>query len=41
MENVRLTAENLRALTETVARSPASLIRGVKASERQPGEIRK
>jgi hypothetical protein len=41
MENMRMTAENLRALTETVARSPASLIRGVKASDRQPGEIRK
>jgi phospholipid/cholesterol/gamma-HCH transport system substrate-binding protein len=39
--NMRMTAENLRVLTETVARSPASLIRGVKASERQPGEIRK
>jgi len=41
LENMRLTAENLRALTETVARSPASLIRGVKAAERQPGEIHK
>jgi phospholipid/cholesterol/gamma-HCH transport system substrate-binding protein len=41
LENMRMTAENLRALTETVARSPASLIRGVKASERQPGEVRK
>jgi phospholipid/cholesterol/gamma-HCH transport system substrate-binding protein len=41
LENMRMTAENLRALTETVARSPASLIRGVKAPDRQPGEIRK
>jgi hypothetical protein len=41
MKNMRMTAENLRALTETVLRSAASLIRGVKASERQPGEIRK
>jgi phospholipid/cholesterol/gamma-HCH transport system substrate-binding protein len=41
LENMRMTAENLRALTETVARSPASLIRGVKVADRQPGEIRK
>jgi len=41
LENIRMTAENLRVLTETVARSPASLIRGVKAADRQPGEIRK
>jgi phospholipid/cholesterol/gamma-HCH transport system substrate-binding protein len=41
LENMRLTTENLRTLTETVARSPASLIRGVKAADRQPGEIRK
>src|SRR5580658_10397568 len=41
LENMRMTAENLRVLTETVARSPASLIRGVKATDRQPGEIRK
>ncbi|MGA2113136.1 MAG: MlaD family protein [Bryobacteraceae bacterium] len=41
LENMRMTAENLRVLTETVARSPASLIRGVKASDRQPGEIGK
>jgi ABC-type transporter Mla subunit MlaD len=41
LENMRMSAENLRVLTETVARSPASLIRGVKAFDRQPGEIRK
>jgi phospholipid/cholesterol/gamma-HCH transport system substrate-binding protein len=41
LENIRMAAENLRALTETVARSPASLIRGVKVADRQPGEIRK
>jgi hypothetical protein len=41
LENMRMTAENLRVLTETVARSPASLIRGVKATDRQPGDIRK
>jgi len=41
LDNMRMTAENLRVLTETVARSPASLIRGVKAADRQPGEIRK
>jgi len=41
LANMRMTAENLRALTETVARSPASLIRGVKVPDRQPGDIRK
>ena len=41
LENMRMTAENLAVLTETVAYSPASLIRGVKASDRQPGEIHK
>ena len=41
LENIRLTAENLRVLTETVARSPASLIRGVKVADRQPGDIKK
>jgi phospholipid/cholesterol/gamma-HCH transport system substrate-binding protein len=41
LENILMTSVNLRALTETVARSPASLIRGVKAADRQPGEIRK
>ena len=41
LDNMRMTAENLRVLTETVARSPASLIRGVKAPNRQPGEILK
>jgi phospholipid/cholesterol/gamma-HCH transport system substrate-binding protein len=41
LENMHMTAENLRVLTETLARSPASLIRGVKAPDRQPGDIRK
>ena len=41
LDNMRMTAENLRVFTETVARSPASLIRGVKAPDRQPGEILK
>ena len=41
LENIRLTAENLRVLTETVARSPASLIRGVKVADRRPGDIKK
>jgi phospholipid/cholesterol/gamma-HCH transport system substrate-binding protein len=41
LANLSMTAQNLRALTETVAHSPASLIRGVRTVERQPGEIRK
>jgi phospholipid/cholesterol/gamma-HCH transport system substrate-binding protein len=41
LDNIRMTTENLRALTETLEQSPASLIRGIKASDRKPGEIRK
>ena len=41
LENLSMSAENLRALTETVANSPASLIRGVRAADRQPGGVRK
>ncbi len=35
-----MTTENLRALTETLMRSPASLIRGVKVPDRKPGRCR-
>ena len=38
LDNLRMATENLRSLTETLERSPASLIRGMKVSERKPGE---
>jgi phospholipid/cholesterol/gamma-HCH transport system substrate-binding protein len=41
LANIRMTTENLRILTETVMRAPASLIRGIKVPDRKPGEIRK
>jgi len=41
LDNIRMTTENLRALTETLKQSPASLIRGIKVADRKPGEIRK
>src|SRR5580704_9469988 len=41
LANMRMTTENLRVLTETVMRSPASLIRGVKVADRNPGDIQK
>jgi phospholipid/cholesterol/gamma-HCH transport system substrate-binding protein len=37
LENMRLSSANIRTLTETVKRSPSSLIRGVKAQDRKPG----
>ena len=33
-----MSTENLRSLTETLKRSPASLIRGMKVADRKPGE---
>ena len=41
LDNLRMTTENLRALTEALARSPASLIRGIKVPDRKPGEALK
>jgi phospholipid/cholesterol/gamma-HCH transport system substrate-binding protein len=41
LNNIRMTTENLRTLTETLKQSPASLIRGVRVTDRKPGEIRK
>jgi len=41
LNNVRISTENLRVLTDTLMRSPASLIRGVKVPDRIPGEVRK
>jgi len=40
LDNLRMTTENLRTLTETLERSPASLIRGMKVPDRKPGEVR-
>jgi phospholipid/cholesterol/gamma-HCH transport system substrate-binding protein len=39
LDNIRLSTENLRSLTETLDRAPASLIRGIKVPERKPGDI--
>ena len=36
-----MTTENLRTLTETLMRSPASLIRGMNVPDRKPGDVRK
>jgi phospholipid/cholesterol/gamma-HCH transport system substrate-binding protein len=37
LENLRASTSNIRSLTETVKRSPASLIRGVRVEDRKPG----
>lgn len=41
LENMRLSAENIRTLTEAVKSNPATLIRGVNAKDRKPGELGK
>jgi phospholipid/cholesterol/gamma-HCH transport system substrate-binding protein len=41
LDNLRLTTENLRTLTETLSRSPAALIRGIKVTDRKPGDVKK
>jgi len=41
LENMRLSTENLRSLTDSVKSNPATLIRGVNTRDRKPGEIRK
>jgi phospholipid/cholesterol/gamma-HCH transport system substrate-binding protein len=41
LTNIRIATENLRMLSETLARSPASLIRGVKMPDRKPGDVQK
>ena len=41
LNNIRITTENLRILTETLERSPASLLRGNKAPDRIPGGIQR
>ena len=41
LENIRISTENLKGLTETLRSRPASLIRGIRAEDRQPGGVRK
>ena len=41
LENMRMTTEHLKTLTEMLLHSPASLIRGVKTVDRKPGDIGK
>jgi phospholipid/cholesterol/gamma-HCH transport system substrate-binding protein len=41
LENIRISTENLKGLTETLRTRPASLIRGIHVEDRQPGGIRK
>jgi len=41
LDNLRMTTENLRTLTDTLMHSPATLIRGVNVPDRKPGEIGK
>jgi phospholipid/cholesterol/gamma-HCH transport system substrate-binding protein len=41
LENVRISTQNLKELTETLRSQPASLIRGAHAEDRQPGGSRK
>lgn len=37
LDNLRMSTENLKTLTDTLKRAPASLIRGIKVTERKPG----
>jgi len=41
LDNIRMTTENLRTLTETLMHSPASLIRGIRMPDRKPGDVHK
>jgi phospholipid/cholesterol/gamma-HCH transport system substrate-binding protein len=41
LENMRISAANMRSLTETIRSSPSSLIRGVNVKDRKPGGIQK
>jgi ABC-type transporter Mla subunit MlaD len=41
LDNIRISTENLKGLTETLRSRPASLIRGIRAEDRQPGGGRK
>jgi phospholipid/cholesterol/gamma-HCH transport system substrate-binding protein len=37
LDNMRASSANIRSLTETIKRSPSSLIRGVRTEDRRPG----
>jgi len=37
LDNIRVSTENLKGLTETLRSRPASLIRGIRAEDRKPG----
>ena len=39
LDNIRMSTENLRSLTETLKSAPSALIRGMKVTERKPGDI--
>lgn len=41
LDNIRVSTENLKGLTETLRRRPASLIRGIREEDRPPGGLRK
>ena len=41
LDNIRMTTENLKTLTETLMHSPASLIRGIRVPDRKPGDVNK
>jgi phospholipid/cholesterol/gamma-HCH transport system substrate-binding protein len=41
LENIRISTENLKGLTETLRSNPASLVRGIRVEDRQPGGKRK
>ena len=41
LDNLRVSTENLKGLTETLRSRPASLIRGIQAEDRKPGGLRK
>jgi phospholipid/cholesterol/gamma-HCH transport system substrate-binding protein len=41
LDNLRISAENLKGLTETLRTRPASLIRGIHTEDRPPGGVRK
>jgi len=41
LENIRMTTENVRILTDTLMHSPSSIIFGTKVPDRKPGDVRK
>jgi phospholipid/cholesterol/gamma-HCH transport system substrate-binding protein len=41
LDNLRVSTENLKGLTETLRSRPASLIRGIRSEDRQPGGVRR